>query len=140
MAGEDIKKRVGDAVLRFARLPLKAMPLWMEAIGFGVFLSDVVDKNPSLKAKLGELDKKTFLFEARDIKKSFYLTIEGGDIKVSPHSAKKPDVTMRGEVRTLTEVLLGRTDPDTVFFSRRLEITGDTAAAIHFKNILASIG
>ncbi len=40
----------------------------------------------------------------------------------------------------LLDVFTGRVDPDTVFFSRRLEITGDTAAAVHFKNILAALG
>jgi predicted lipid carrier protein YhbT len=52
---------------------------------------------------------------------------------------KHPDVTMRGNVTVLLDVLSGKVDPDTVFFSRKLEIEGDTATAIHFKNILASL-
>jgi len=47
---------------------------------------------------------------------------------------------MSGNVAVLMDVLLGKEDPDTVFFSRKLEITGDTATAIHFKNLLAALG
>ena len=46
---------------------------------------------------------------------------------------------MKGETSVLFRLLLGKEDPDTVFFSRRLEIEGDTAAAICFKNILNSL-
>lgn len=120
-------------------IPLKAMPLWMEAIGVGVFISRIVEKNPRFRERLREIDGKVFLFEAKDIKKGFYLLIKDNDIKVVPHSGRKPDVTMRGTVKVLIDVLIGKEDPDTVFFSRRLEISGDTAAAIHFKNMLAAL-
>ncbi|MDO8426979.1 MAG: SCP2 sterol-binding domain-containing protein [Deltaproteobacteria bacterium] len=116
------------------------MPLWMEAIGVGVFISNILDKNPNFKEKLGEIDDKVFLFEARDIKKTFFLHIKDKDIKVIPHMRRKPDVEMRGDVSVLIDVLTGKEDPDTVFFTRRLEITGDTATAIHFKNLLAALG
>ena len=46
---------------------------------------------------------------------------------------------MRGALKVLVRVMLGKEDPDTVFFSRELEINGDTAVALHFKNILSSI-
>ncbi len=120
-------------------LPLKAIPLWMEAIGVGVFISTIVDSHPGFKERLAGLEGKVFRFEATDIGKSFYLQIKNRDIRVLPHMDRPPDVIMRGEVKTLTEVLLGKVDPDTVFFSRKLEINGDTAAAIHFKNILAAL-
>lgn len=132
-------ERLRGALIKGARLPLKAMPLWMEAIGVGVFIARIVEANPGFRERLKEIDGKVFLFEAKDIKKSFYLHIKDNDIKVVPHSAGKPDVTMRGTVKVLIDVLTGKEDPDTVFFSRRLEISGDTAAAIHFKNMLASL-
>jgi len=132
-------EKLRGALIKGARIPLKAMPLWMEAIGVGVFIARIVETNPGFRERLSEIDGKVFLFEAKDIKKSFYLRIKNNDIKVVPHSAKKPDVTMRGTVKVLIDVLTGKEDPDTVFFSRRLEISGDTAAAIHFKNMLAAL-
>ncbi len=123
-----------------ARLPMKALPLWVEAIGAGAFIASIVDANPGFKERLSEVDGKVFRFEASDIGKSFNLVIEDNDIKVVPHVGRAPDVTMKGTMAVLVSVLLGREDPDTVFFSRKLEISGDTAVAIHFKNLLASLG
>lgn len=140
MKKEEIKEKVKEAALKGASLPLKAMPLWMEAIGAGVFVSTVVDSHPRFKERLGEIDDKVFLFEASDVGKAFYLHVKDKDIKVVPHMARTPDVTMKGRFSVLVDVLLGHVDPDTVFFSRKLEISGDTAAAIHFKNLLATLG
>lgn len=119
---------------------LRLMPLWASAIGAGVFISSVLDAHPLLKERLLEIDGKVFLFEAMDIRKRFFILIKDRDIKVIPHMAAPPDVTMKGELKVLFDVFLGRVDPDTVFFSRRLEVSGDTGAAIHLKNILAGIG
>ncbi|MBI5969746.1 MAG: SCP2 sterol-binding domain-containing protein [Deltaproteobacteria bacterium] len=121
-----------------ASIPLRVMPLWLEAIGAGIFMALQLDKRPGLRERLAEIDGKVFLFDAKDIKKRFYLHIKDGDILLIPHIAVAPDVTMTGAFDVLFELLLGSVDPDTVFFSRRLEITGDTAAAVHFKNILAA--
>lgn len=129
-----------DIILKGAAVPLKAIPLWVEAIGAGVFLAAVIEKNPRFKARLVEIDGKVFLFEAVDIEKRIYLHIKDCDIKCLPHLAGAPDVTMKGSFAVLLDLLLGRVDPDTVFFSRKLEITGDTATAIHFKNLLAGLG
>ncbi len=124
------------ALLGFARMHLRRLPLWIEAIGAGVFISSIIEKNPSFRERLKEIDGKVFLFEAKDIGKAFYLHIKDGDIRLKPHMGMAPDVRMRGDVDVLMGLILGKIDPDTVFFSRRLEIEGDTAAAIHFKNIL----
>ncbi|HBG46936.1 MAG TPA: hypothetical protein DDW94_08100 [Deltaproteobacteria bacterium] len=137
---EEIKKQLREELYKGLRLPLKAIPLWMEAIGVGVFIKSILEKNPSFRERLGELDDKVFMFEAKDLGKGFFMHIKDNDIKVKPHSVRAPDVTMKGEMSVLMDVLLGKEDPDTVFFSRKLEITGDTATAIHFKNLLAALG
>ncbi len=129
-------ERAGLAGLRFG---LKATPLLFEAMAAAVMLRKVVDDNPSFAEKLGALDGKLFWFEATDIDKGFFLRIAGKSIKVELHDTAEPDVTMKGNVGVLVDLFLGRVDPDTVFFSRRLEITGDTSVAIHFKNILAAL-
>lgn len=140
MNKDDIKNKLADAAINASRVPLRLVPLWVEAIGAGVFLGAVMDSKPHLKKRMAELEGKTFRFEAKDLDKGFYLRVLKGEPKVVPHYAGEPDVTMRGELKVLVDVLLGREDPDTVFFSRKLEVTGDTAAAIHLKNLLASLG
>ena len=140
MEKEEIKKKLREEIYKRMRFPLKAMPLWMEAIGVGLFISTILDKHPNFRARLNEIDDRLFLFEAKDVGKKFFLHIKDRDVKVLPHCARTPDVTMKGDVSVLMDVLLGKEDPDTVFFSRKLEITGDTATAIHFKNLLAALG
>lgn len=135
-----IVKGLKAVVLKGATLSLKAIPLWMEAIGAGAVIAAVTERHPGFKDKLVGLEGKVFKFEAVDIGKAFYLRIKDRDISVVVHIAGSPDVTMRGEVKVLLDVFTGRVDPDTVFFSRRLEITGDTSAAVHLKNILAALG
>ena len=135
----EIKERIKTSFLKLLKLPLNLTPLWIEAIGMGAVMGAIVDGNKRFKERLTEIDNKVFLFEAVDLNKKFYLRIKDGDIKIIPHLAKEPDVVMKGETKVFFGLLLGKEDPDTVFFSRRLEISGDTAAAIHFKNILNSL-
>ncbi|MBI3399397.1 MAG: SCP2 sterol-binding domain-containing protein [Deltaproteobacteria bacterium] len=125
--------------LKLATGVLKIIPLWIEAIGMGAVMGAIVDNNKRFKERLKEVDNKIFLFEALDLNKKFYLHIKDSDIKIIPHLAKAPDVVMKGEAKIFFGLLLGKEDPDTVFFSRKLEISGDTAAAIHFKNILNTL-
>ncbi|MBI5286491.1 MAG: SCP2 sterol-binding domain-containing protein [Deltaproteobacteria bacterium] len=137
--GSKYKEKVKEKALKAINLPLRFIPLWLEAIGAGVFIAIIIDRNPGFKERLKEIDDKIFLFEATDIGKGFYLHIKDGDIRTIPYSTRDPDVTMRGETSILFGLLLGKIDPDTVFFSRRLGISGDTAVAVHFKNILNSL-
>ena len=135
----ELKERVKEKALQALKFPLRLTPLWIEAIGMGAVMGTIVDGNKRFKERLKEIDDKIFLFEAVDLNKKFYLCIKDGDIKIIPHLAKTPDVIMKGETKVFFGLLLGKEDPDTVFFSRKLEISGDTAAAIHFKNILNSM-
>ncbi len=135
-----ILRRLEEGFGKGVTLSLKLVPLWMEAMGAGAVMAAMTELHPELKEKLAELDGKLFRFEASDIKKAFYLQIADKEVSVVVYVTKNPDVTMRGTVKVLFDVFTGRVDPDTVFFSRRLEITGDTAAAVHLKNILATLG
>lgn len=130
---------IPESLTKTALKPLKFIPRSLQCIGLGSFLAFELEKGLAITNKLREIDGKTFLFEATDIEKRFYMTIKDGKVTVRPHYAGIPDVTMRGETAVLTGLLLNRVDPDTVFFSRRLQITGGTETAILFKNILASL-
>jgi predicted lipid carrier protein YhbT len=133
------REKIALLASRFLPLAARLLPLWIEAIGMGAIMGAIVDSNKRFKERLKEIDDKVFLFEATDLNKKFHLYIKDGDIKIIPYLKREPDVVMRGETKILFGLFLGKEDPDTVFFSRKLEISGDTAAAIHFKNILNSL-
>jgi len=121
------------------KVPIKLTPTWIESLGAGVLMSMIVDRNPSFKRKLVDLEGKIFMFHASDVEKKFYLHIENGDIKVLPHSSRAPDVTMKGEMPVLFQLLLGKIDADTAFFNRKLELSGETATSVRLKNMLADL-
>ena len=52
----------------------------------------------------------------------------------------KPDVTIRASLRDYLALALRREDPDTLFFSRRLVIEGDTELGLEIKNALDALG
>ena len=130
---------MNERIIRYASRPLRFIPTWMQGAGLGIFLDHVVESNPDFRERLVEVDDNHFLFEATDIGKKFYLHIKDGRIRVKVHHPSPPDVIMKGEFSVLVGLLLSSVDPDTVFFSRRLQISGNTATALCFKNILDSI-
>lgn len=60
-------------------------------------------------------------------------------IQISQHKGADPDVTIRGDLMALTALCLGLEDSDSLFFSRRLLMTGDTSVGLMFKNILTNL-
>jgi len=51
----------------------------------------------------------------------------------------KPDVTIRASLRDYAALVLRREDPDTLFFTRRLAIEGDTELGLALKNALDAL-
>lgn len=130
---------MNDRAIKFLSKPLKVIPSWMQGAGLGLFLGHVVENNPEFRERLEEIDDKYFLFEATDVDQRFYLYVKDNNIKVKLHHADEPNVIMKGDFSILMGLMMSKVDPDTVFFSRKLEITGDTATALCFKNILDSM-
>ncbi len=137
---DSIKKRLMELAVKYLNGPLRVMPRFIEAIGAGVVISNLLGSRPDVKERLKALGGKVFLFKVLDLGKTFNLCFDDkGEVSVVPNVEGKPDVIMRAETSVLLELFLGEEDPDTVFFSRRFEINGDTSAAILLKNIMAAI-
>jgi predicted lipid carrier protein YhbT len=51
----------------------------------------------------------------------------------------KADLSIEGSAYDYLLLITGREDPDTLFFQRRLRMSGDTALGVHLKNFLASV-
>ena len=52
----------------------------------------------------------------------------------------RPDVTVRASLGDYFALALRREDPDTLFFTRRLVIEGDTGLGLEIKNALDALG
>src|SRR3989338_10418279 len=104
--GAGVREKLKETALKAVKVPLRFMPLWVEAIGMGAVMGMIVDSNKRFKERLKEIDNKIFLFEATDLDKKFYLHIKDNDIKIIPHTAKTPDVVMKGETKVFYGLLL----------------------------------
>ncbi|BAZ92890.1 sterol-binding protein [Thiohalobacter thiocyanaticus] len=56
---------------------------------------------------------------------------------VSPGSPRRPDLLIEADLATYVTLLQRETDPDTLFFQRRLRLRGDTELGLEVKNFLA---
>jgi len=81
---------------------------------------------------------KTMLFHTPENELQLYVRIDHDGFHVAG-SGQSPDVTIRGDLASLAALCLGLEDTDSLFFSRRLLLTGDTAVGLLFKNLLTNL-
>lgn len=82
------------------------------------------------------LEGKVVRIEARDAGSGACLTFVGGRFAAGGRAA---DVTIRACVADFIALALRREDPDTLFFSRRLVIEGNTELGLIAKNALDAV-
>lgn len=101
-------------------LPLPPLPVWA-----------------GLRERLAPLSGKVVRLEIAGLPFASQLTLDA--IGLRP-AFGKADVTIRARLQDYAALALRREDPDTLFFSRRLVMEGDTALGLEIKNFLDSLG
>jgi predicted lipid carrier protein YhbT len=125
------------APVRLMRAGLRTMPPAVLALLLRRITAALARNHPTLLRRLGRLAPASVLFAPTDLPHRFLLTItEHGITLALGNAATAADVTMRGTLATLIDLLEGRIDSDTVFFSRALAVSGDTSIAVGFRNTL----
>ena len=86
------------------------------------------------------LDRKFAEVEIRDIEAKWYFTKIGQelvmlDLKKAQAISPEPDVVFSASVDALVLMASQKVDPDTLFFNRKLRITGDTELGLEIKNL-----
>lgn len=121
-------------------LPLKWIPQPVTAVSLGIVLNLFFKRYPELKKRLAELNGKIFQFEVEDLGESFYMTVDdGGDVRIHGYSDSIPHVTMSGSSGAFLSLLFSTRDPDSLFFSRQLKLSGETDTGLAFKNLLDNV-
>ena len=115
---------------------LKLAPHRLHNFIFRLILDKTINRNPDVCQRLREIDGKTFLLEAGDIRKNYSFYVEDGRICVDPERKRRPDVVMQGDFDIFLRLFLRKADADSLFFSRRLVIKGDVKTSVFFKNLL----
>lgn len=90
------------------------------------------------RGDLEPLQGKTVALEASDLGTRVRVTYAGGGFRAYAGSAPA-HLTIRATAAGFLALALRREDPDTLFFTRRLVMTGDTELGLIVKNLLDAI-
>lgn len=99
----------------------------------------VAQRRPELFARLGDSCKKRFLIDPTNL--PFFLLLKPDPQKpqLTAHnrgSEIEHDVCISATFRTLLKMIDSQSDSDALFFTRDLQITGDTEAIVALRNAL----
>lgn len=117
-------------------LPLKLIPDAVHAEMLTRVFNHLL-RGQSIAGRLPEINGKTVCIHVTDASSEIYFRIERGLLQ--PASRGHSDVRISGTVEDFWQLATRREDPDTLFFSRRLCIEGDTDTGVHVKNLLDAL-
>lgn len=116
---------------------LHALPVAALRPGLRLVMRAMRRQHPGLFKRLARLAPATILFEPDDTPHCFLLTIAPDDLRLTlatrDHAAS---AHIKGSLANLLYLMEGRIDSDTLFFSRDVVISGDTAVAVGFRNTI----
>lgn len=93
------------------------------------------------ECRAGELEflrRRIARVEITDLNFSFSLTFNGQRLQALL-PAQPSEVMLRSDQYSLLQILHGDADPDTLFFRRKLLITGDTELGLYLKNMIDTV-
>lgn len=94
-------------------------------------------RGQTLVKRLAELHGKRVCLRITDANRALYWRIDHGRLR--PAEAGAYDVRISGSSLDFLRLATRAEDPDTLFFSRRLAIEGDTHTGLHIKNLLDAL-
>lgn len=90
---------------------------------------------PLASGALSLIEGRRLGIEVHDLGLRWVVVLRGGHIRVEPNSLDA-EATVRGSATDLLLLASRREDADTLFFQRRLELTGDTELGLTARNLL----
>jgi predicted lipid carrier protein YhbT len=102
----------------------------------------IADRHPSLFARLGPHQATDFLIDPVELPFALHLRPDPRALvlrAVPRDAAPRAGAVIRGRFLVLLELIDARGDGDAAFFSRDLEITGDTEAVVRLRNALDDV-
>lgn len=88
---------------------------------------------------LDMLEGRSLRIHVRDAGLRFDYTWHGRVFEAAQHGESEPDLTIGASAMDFYRMIQRREDPDTLFFSRRLIMEGDTELGLMVKNTLDAI-
>ncbi len=119
-----------------ATLPV---PLFVMRPVFGRLILALARRHPSLFSRLGRYGSRSFLIDPTDMPLVLRLYPDAGNPRLEPFSRQTVpdcDAVIAGPLMKLVRLVSGKEDGDALFFSRELEISGDTEAVLALRNAI----
>lgn len=121
-----------------ARAALSVLPSQALERIVRIVLGKMQTRHPRLFANLARLPAATVHLDPTDTPHTFVLRLGPSDdvFSVLTEDAKQPTASVSGTLECLVDMLEGRADGDTLFFSRDITVTGDTETIVGLRNTL----
>ena len=90
-------------------------------------------------SELSALEEKLFCIRVLDTGSEASFTYRNGLFRPVFSASREPDLAFSAHLSAYLQLLSRQEDPDTLFFNRELEITGDTELGLLVKNLLDAV-
>ncbi len=115
------------------------LPQWPHGLALVAGLNAALKMKLLPESELTALADKLFRVQVRDTGGTAHFTYRGGLFLPVFRPAREPDLAFAANLSAYLQLLARQEDPDTLFFNRELEITGDTELGLLVKNMLDAV-
>ncbi len=117
----------------------RKLPQWPHALALVGGLNAALKMNLLPESELALLEDKLFRVRVLDTGGEACYTYRDGLFRPVFKASREPDLAFAANLSAYLQLLARQEDPDTLFFSRELEITGDTELGLIVKNMLDAV-
>jgi predicted lipid carrier protein YhbT len=115
------------------------LPQWPHVIALVAGLNAALKLNLLPEDSLSLLEDKLFRVRVNDTGGEASYTYRNGMFRPVFRPDREPDLAFAASLSAYLQLLARQEDPDTLFFNRELEITGDTELGLVVKNMLDAV-
>jgi len=117
----------------------RKLPQWPHTLTLVAGLNTALKMGLLPESELAALEDKLFRVRVLDTGGEANYTYRGGLFRPVFSPAGEPDLAFSANLSAFLQLLARQEDPDTLFFNRELEITGDTELGLIVKNMLDAV-
>lgn len=115
------------------------LPQWPHALALVAALNAALKMKLLPESELALLEDKLFRVRVNDTGGEASYTYRDGLFRPVFRPTREPDLAFAANLSAYLQLLARQEDPDTLFFNRELEITGDTELGLIVKNMLDAV-
>ncbi len=115
------------------------LPQWPHTLALVGALNAALKLRLLPESELAALEDKLFRVRILDTGGEASYTFRNGLFRPVFQAQREPDLAFAANLSAYLQLLARQEDPDTLFFNRELEITGDTELGLIVKNMLDAV-